>query len=36
MQQVLRDEGRCTKVRATADASALYAIVVEDLASDAA
>lgn len=36
VSRLLRDEGRCAKLRATADASALYAILVEDLASDAA
>ena len=36
VSRLLRDEGRCAKLRATSDAGALYAILVEDLASDAA
>lgn len=36
ISRLLRDDGRCAKLRATADAAALYAILVEDLASDAA
>lgn len=36
VSRLLRDEGRCAKLRATTDASALYAILVENLASDAA
>jgi PTS system nitrogen regulatory IIA component len=36
VSRLLRDDGRCAKLRATSDAAALYAILVEDLASDAA
>ncbi len=36
VSRLLRDEGRCAKLRATTDSSALYAILVENLASDAA
>jgi len=36
VSRLLRDEGRCAKLRATPDAAALYAILVEDLASNAA
>lgn len=36
VSRLLRDEGRCAKLRATTDPSALYAILVEDLASHAA
>jgi PTS system nitrogen regulatory IIA component len=36
VSRLLRDEGRCAKLRATQDASALYAILIEDLASHAA
>lgn len=36
VSRLLRDDGRCAKLRSTADSSALYAILVEDLASDAA
>ncbi|MEC9432269.1 MAG: PTS sugar transporter subunit IIA [Pseudomonadota bacterium] len=36
VSRLLRDEGRCAKLRATADPAALYAILVETLTSDAA
>lgn len=36
VSRLMRDEGRCAKLRATADAAALYAILVEDLSSNAA
>lgn len=36
VSRLLRDEARCAKLRATTDASALYAILVEDMASRAA
>ncbi len=36
VSRLMRDEGRCAKLRATTDAAALYAILVEDLASHAA
>ncbi|MFT4793365.1 MAG: PTS system nitrogen regulatory IIA component [Paracoccaceae bacterium] len=36
VSRLLRDEGRCTKLRSTSDASAIFAILVEDLASRAA
>lgn len=36
VSRLLRDEGRCAKLRATSDPAALYAILVEDLASNAA
>jgi PTS system nitrogen regulatory IIA component len=36
VSRLLRDEGRCAKLRATQDSAALYAILVEDLASHAA
>ncbi len=36
VSRLLRDEGRCAKLRATPDSAALYAILVEDLASHAA
>ncbi|MGM0585649.1 MAG: PTS sugar transporter subunit IIA [Pseudomonadota bacterium] len=36
VSRLLRDEGRCAKLRATTDQSALYAILVEDLATHAA
>jgi PTS system nitrogen regulatory IIA component len=36
VSRLLRDEGRCSKLRSTSDASALYAILVDDVASRAA
>lgn len=36
VSRILRDEGRCAKLRSTADASALFAILTEDTASRAA
>ena len=36
VSRLLRDDGRCAKLRATPDASALYAILVENLTTDAA
>ncbi|MAS43740.1 PTS IIA-like nitrogen-regulatory protein PtsN [Albimonas donghaensis] len=36
VSRLLRDDGRCAKLRATADPAALYAILVENLTSDAA
>lgn len=36
VSRLLRDEGRCVKLRSTADASAIFAILVEDVASRAA
>ena len=36
VSRLMRDDGRCAKLRATSDAAALYAILVEDLASNAA
>ncbi|MGG7566851.1 PTS IIA-like nitrogen regulatory protein PtsN [Rhodovulum sp. DZ06] len=36
VSRLLRDEGRCAKLRSTADASALYAILVDDMSSRAA
>lgn len=36
VSRLLRDEARCAKLRSTTDASALYAILVEDMASRAA
>ncbi len=36
VSRLLRDEGRCAKLRSTADDSAIYAILVEDVSSNAA
>jgi len=36
VSRLLRDEGRCSKLRSTSDPSAIFAILVEDLASRAA
>jgi nitrogen PTS system EIIA component len=36
VSRLLRDEGRCAKLRSTSDASAQYALLVEDLTSHAA
>lgn len=36
VSRLLRDENRCAKLRSTSDASAIYAILVEDMASRAA
>lgn len=36
VSRLLRDEGRCAKLRSTTDANALYAILVETLTTDAA
>jgi len=36
VSRLLRDEGRCAKLRSTADPAAIYAILVEDLSSNAA
>lgn len=36
VSRLLRDDGRCAKLRATSDPAALYAILVEDLATNAA
>ncbi len=36
VSRLLRDEGRCAKLRSTSDAAAQYALLVEDLTSHAA